>query len=139
STNRDVSVRARFRKRGGPGGGGYGIIVRDQDPASRDGKNQDGAFYLLEVGDKGQVGVWRRDGSQWIDILPWTRHTAVLTGDAPNQLRVDNVGDHLAFFVNGVMVANGEDANLGEGGVGVFVGGDLNEVTLEGLTIQAPI
>ena len=66
----DVIVNASFRKVGGPAGGGYGIIVRDQGPAPRDGSNQLGRYYVLEVGDKGEVGIWRREGDRWIDLLP---------------------------------------------------------------------
>src|SRR5207248_6347733 len=39
---RDVEVSGRFRKVGGPPGGGFGLIVRDQGPPPRDGKNQGG-------------------------------------------------------------------------------------------------
>src|SRR5207248_8147114 len=39
---RDTIVTASFRKVGGPPGGGYGIIVRDQWPGPRDGRSQIG-------------------------------------------------------------------------------------------------
>jgi len=61
---RDVLVTATFHKADGPPGGGYGIIVRDQGPGSRDGLNQGGHYYVLEVGDSGEVGIWRRDEDQ---------------------------------------------------------------------------
>src|SRR5579859_1981331 len=55
----DAVIRARFRKLGGPAGGGYGLIVRDQSPASaRDGYAQDGEYLVLGVGDRGDVGIW---------------------------------------------------------------------------------
>ena len=71
-------------KLGGPDGGGYGIIVRDQRQGPRDGSSQDGRYYVLEVGDKGEVGIWRRDGDHWVDLLPWQHSDAVKTGTAPN-------------------------------------------------------
>jgi hypothetical protein len=135
---RDVAVTATFRKVGGPPGGGYGIIVRDQGPGPRDGVNQLGRFYIFEVGDRGEFGIWRRDGDRWIDIVPWTRSEAVRPGGEPNQLEVLAFGSQLAFTVNGTRVATQTDATLTEGTVGIFVGGDLNEVVIERLHIIAP-
>ena len=76
-------VTADFRKLGGPDGGGYGIIVRDQGRAPRDGSSQHGRYYVLEVGDKGEVGIWRREGDHWVDLLPWQHADAVSPGTAP--------------------------------------------------------
>ena len=56
---------ATFRKLIGPTGGGYGIIVRDQSPTLRDGASQDGRYVVLEVGDKGEVGMWRREADHF--------------------------------------------------------------------------
>jgi hypothetical protein len=134
----DVTVTADFRKLGGPDGGGYGIIVRDQQQGTRDGSSQDGRYYVLEVGDKGEVGIWRRDGDHWVDLLPWQRSDAVKTGTAPNQLTVRAVGDTLSLSVNGTEVATKTDSTLTNGQVGVFVGGDGNQVALTRFTVQNP-
>ena len=54
----DAVVSAQFRKLAGPAGGGYGLIVRDQSNASeRDGRSQAGQYLVLEVGDRGDIGV----------------------------------------------------------------------------------
>ena len=135
---RDPVVTATFRKVGGPPGGGYGLIVRDQGPGVRDGLNQRGRFYVLEVGDRGEVGIWRREDDRWVDLLPWTRSEAVRPGDAPNELRVHAMGPRLTFLVNGIEVASVEDLALDSGGVGVFVGGDFNDVVLEGFVVEVP-
>jgi signal peptidase I len=135
---RDVVVRAIFRKVGGPPGGGYGLIVRDQGPGPRDGRNQAGWYYVLEAGDRGEVGIWRRDGDHWTDLLPWTRSDAVQRGGAPNELEARAVGDRLRLVVNGREVASVADAALVAGGVGVFVGGDGNEVALDSLQVSRP-
>jgi len=134
---RDVVVAATFRKVGGPPGGGYGLIVRDQRLESRDGLEQGGRYYVLEAGDLGEVGAWRREGEQWVDLLPWTRSTAVNPGSAANQLTVQAFGERLQLLVNGVLVVDLVDAVLPEGGVGVFVGGDLNQVVLDRFLVQA--
>jgi hypothetical protein len=132
----DVRVTGVFRKLGGPAGGGYGLILRDQSPARLDGVAQTGKFYVFEVGDRGEVGVWRRDGDTWVDILPWTPSPAVQSGGAPNELVAQARGSQLDFFVNGIQVASGQDAALSDGGVGVFVGGDGNDVLLNRFAVQ---
>jgi hypothetical protein len=133
----DVVLSGRFRKRGGPPGGGYGFVVRNQG-SHLDGENQQGKYVVLEVGDRGDVGVWQRDETRWIDIMPWTHSDAVKQGTEPNDVLVATDGPRLRFVVNGTEVANMTyDALPAGGGVGVFVGGDLNEVSLESLNVDA--
>ena len=134
----DVTVSGTFRKVGGPAGGGYGIIVRDQGPGPRDGANQAGRYYVLEVGDKGEVGIWRREGDRWIDLLPWQRADAVRPGTAANELTVKVSGDRLSLTVNGTEVGFRNDGTLAVGNIGIFVGGDGNQVALEHLTVKTP-
>ena len=93
----DVVVTARFAKVGGPPGGGFGVIVRDQGPGARDGLSQTGNFYVLEVGDRGEVGIWRRADNSWIDLVPWTPSAAVRPGNAENELTVRAVGPRLTL------------------------------------------
>ena len=135
---RDIVVTATFRKAGGPLGGGYGVIVRDQGPGPRDGVNQGGRYYVLEARDRGEVGIWRREEDHWVDLLPWTPSEVVRPGGAANELLVQAVGSQLIFWVNGTEVAKVEDSVLPEGGVGIFVGGDFNEVLLERFIVQVP-
>jgi hypothetical protein len=135
---RDVIVSATFRKTGGPPGGGYGLIVRDQGPEPRDGENQELNAYVLETGDLGEYGVWRRDGDHWVELVPWTRSPTVRSGGSPNDLLVRAVGDQLTFSVNGNVIASVTDATYAQGGVGLFVGGDDNDVALDRFDIQIP-
>ena len=134
----NVIVNATFRKVGGPAGGGYGIIVRDQGPTAQDGVSQDGRYYVLEVGDKGEVGVWRRETDRWVDLLPWQHSDAVKSGAASNELTVRAIGNTLSLIVNGIQVAMRTDAAYSTGRVGLFVGGDGNQVALDRFVIQAP-
>jgi LPXTG-site transpeptidase (sortase) family protein len=134
----DVVVTATFRKTGGPPGGGYGLIVRDQSPTWHEGVNQGGRYDVIEVGDRGQIGMWRREEDRWTELMPWTPSAAVHPGGESNDLEVWAVGQRLALFVNGVQVASRLDGNLPTGGVGLFVGGDFNEVALERLVVRAP-
>jgi hypothetical protein len=130
-----VEVVGRFRKVGGPPGGGYGLIVHDQGTSRGDGLDQGGRFVVVGVGDRGEVGVWRREATRWVDLLPWTPSSAVRAGGAPNELAVQTRASRLLFEVNGVRVADVE-TGLDGGRLGVFTGGDGNEVLLEQLTVQ---
>jgi hypothetical protein len=134
----DVQVTADFQKLGGPDGGGYGIIVRDQQHGARDGSSQDGSYYVLEAGDKGEVGIWRRDGDHWVDLVPWQHADAVRPGSASNELTVRAVGSALSLLVNGTQVATRADSTLASGQVGLFVGGDGNQVAITRFTVQNP-
>ncbi len=134
----DVVVSATFRKTGGPPGGGYGLVVRDRSPEPLNGVNQSLRAYVLEVGDRGEFGIWRRDGDHWVDLVPWTRSDSVHPGGSPNDLEARAVGDRLTFSVNGAELAVVQDGTLPTGGVGVFVGGDNNEVALDRFAAQVP-
>jgi osmotically inducible protein OsmC len=135
---RDAVVAATFRKLGGPAGGSYGLIVRDQGLGRGDGIDQVGRFYLLAAGDRGEVGIRRREGDRWVELAPWAPSTAVRSGAAANQLEARAIGRRLTLLVNGTEVASVEDAALQDGTVGVFAGGDLDEVAVERLTVQRP-
>jgi hypothetical protein len=134
----DVVVSGRFRKIGGPPGGGYGFIVRDQSLAPLDGEWQAGQYIVLEVGDKGDVGIWQREDTHWIDMLPWSHSLAVRRGDAPNDLAVATQGYRLQFLVNGGEVANLTYRPLPPSGrVGIFVGGDGNQVAVDWFLVES--
>jgi hypothetical protein len=134
----NVVVSATLRKTGGPPGGGYGLVVRDQGPVPRDGANQTMSAYVFEAGDLGQFGVWRRDGDHWVDLVSWTPSVSVRPGGSPNDLSVRAIGTRFRFTINGNEVASVDDGVLTAGGVGVFVGGDFNEVALDHFTVEVP-
>jgi hypothetical protein len=134
----DVIASASLRKVGGPPGGGYGIIVRDQGPDTQDGVKQAGRYYVLEVGDKGEVGIWRRDTDHWVDLLPWQHSDAVKPGVAGNEVTVRAIGTTLSLIVNGIQVATRTDAAYATGRLGLFVGGDGNQVAVERFVVQSP-
>jgi hypothetical protein len=100
--------------------------------------NQAGRYYVFEVGDRGEVGIWRRDNDRWVDILPWTKSEAVRAGGEANQIEVVAYGPQLAFTVNGTRVATQTDNTLTEGTVGVFAGGDGNEAVVDRFAAIAP-
>jgi hypothetical protein len=134
----DTVVSATFRKVSGPAGGGYGLILRDQNPEQRDGADQGGRYYVLEASDVGDAGIWRRENDQWVDLVPWQRADAAIhPGTATNELTARAIGSHLSLIVNGITVASVDDTSLTAGGFGLFAGGDGNEVVVESLRVQA--
>jgi hypothetical protein len=134
----DVLVSLSYRKVAGPQGGGVGLILRDQEPDRRNGLNQDGRYYVLEVSDRGEVGIWRREIDTWVELVPWTRSGAVRPAADGNLIEARAVGQRLTLLVNGTQTASATDSGLPQGGVGVFLGGDGNEAVLERLAVQAP-
>jgi hypothetical protein len=135
----DAVISAQFHKVSGPPGGGYGLIVRDQGASqAADTSDQPGEYIVLEVGDRGEIGIWQRAETRWIDILGWTHSDAVHPDREPNVLAATLHQQAVQFQVNGEVVANVLYSGLPpSGGVGVFTGGDLNEVALEWLRIEA--
>jgi len=134
----DGAVSAQFHKVTGPAGGGYGLIIRDQGTTlDRDSLNQAGHYLVLEVGDMGEVGIWQRDDTRWLDVLAWRRADSVHRDSDSNVLTAYTRGAWVRFEVNGETVAEVTvDALPARGGVGIFVGGDLNETALEWLRIE---
>jgi hypothetical protein len=132
---RDVTVNATFHKLSGPDGGGLGIIVRDQGPGPRDGASQTGRYYVLEVGDRQEVGIWRRETDRWVDLVPWQHADMVRPGTATNAISVRASGEQLSLVVNGAEAARASDSALDAGRVGIFVGGDQNQVLLESYSV----
>jgi hypothetical protein len=135
---RDVVVTANFRKSAGSSGGRYGLIVRDQGPDRRDGLNSIGNFYVLLVNDRGEYSIARREGDDWVDVLPWSPSDAIHPGNAANELVALAIGPQLGLAVNGTLVASVRDEALDAGAVGVYVNGDFAEVVLERFLVEVP-
>jgi len=114
------------------------LLVRDATETPRDGRNQFGRYYVFEVGDRGEVGVWLRDGDRWVDLMTWTASDAVHPGSTANELTVTAIGERLSFLVNGIPVASQTDTLLHAGAAGIFVGGDGNEVALDRVVVRTP-
>lgn len=133
---RDVVVTAVFQKVGGPSGGMHGVILRDGGPGRRDGSNQIGDFYVLGVDDRSQYGVWRHEGDRWVELVPLTPSDAVRGGTEVNQIIARAIDDRLSLTVNNVEVATVLGAQARAGSVGIFVGGDVNEVLVTRFEIE---
>jgi hypothetical protein len=137
-TLRDVVVTATFHKSAGPPGGRYGLIVRDQGPGPRDGLNPIGNFYVLLVNDRGEYSIARREGDDWVDVVPWSPSDAINHGNMANELVALAIGSQLGLAVNGTLVASVRDEALDAGAVGVYANGDFVEIVLEKFLVEVP-
>ena len=127
-------VGGTFRKLGGPSGGVYGLVLRQR---GLHGERTSGRYYVAQVDDRGLVGIWRREQDTWLELVAWAHCTAVRPADAANDLSFEVVGGRLTFIVNGQPAASTHDAVLDHGGVGLFVGGEGNDVLVERFIIHA--
>jgi hypothetical protein len=134
---RDVLVGARFRKLGDQADGTYGLLLRDGGPGPRDGRHQTGRYYVAQVSDQGMVGIWRRDGESWLELVAWTPCAKLRSGQATNDLSFEVVGGRLTLMVNGQTAASANDALLDHGGVGLVVGGAGNAMLVERFVVHA--
>jgi signal peptidase I len=124
---RDVEVSATFRKVGGAPGGSTGLILRSDGAAN---------YYTFELHDDGKVAIWRRAGDNRTVLLRATSSPEVRPGGSANELLARAAGDNLTLLVNGVQVASLTDAILSQGGAGVFVRGQNNEVEFQQFVVQ---
>src|SRR5438874_4941159 len=129
----NIEVTGLFHKSGGPNGGGYGLILRAQGPL--DGNNQGGRYYVFEVGDRGEVGAWRRDNDRWVDLVPWTKSAAVFAGGAANRFDVRATGSQFTFSVHDIPVAQVTDDTLAACAIGVFAGVHGTHVQVDRFTV----
>jgi hypothetical protein len=93
--------------------GFYGVTCRFAD-----GQN----YYAFVVGSDG----WYAIGKKVVNALTWMASgkntSAIHTGNAPNTIRADCLGNKLTLWANGIMVAEAEDDTFSAGSVGVLVG-----------------
>jgi len=137
SSLRDVLVAATFRKLGGASGGVFGLFLRDHGPGPRDGRNQAGRYYVAQVDDQGEVGIWRHEQEGWVELAPWTPSAALRPAPASNDVSFEIVGGRLTFIVNGTPAASAHDTALDRGGVGLIVAGIGNDVLVERFVVHA--
>jgi len=108
-----------------------------QQPGPRDGRNQAGHYYVAQVDDQGEVGIWRHAQEGWVELVPWTASAALRPAPTSNDVSFEIVGGRLTFIVNGTPAASAHDAELDYGGVGLIVAGIGNDVLVERFVVHA--
>jgi hypothetical protein len=111
----DVRIEVDAIKLAGPNDNDLGVICRYQD------RNN---FYAFLVSSDGYAGILKVDEGKY-KVISGTQLTAsqyVRQGEALNHLQADCIGQSLAMFVNGQVVAQAQDAGFAAGEVGVIAG-----------------
>jgi hypothetical protein len=98
----------------GPLDNDYGILVRYQP--------DDDNFYLFAISSDGWYSVQAFREREWEALVDWAKSGAVHQGDATNRLKVECLGTQMRFVVNGVPLAQVEDASYPSGDVGLLAG-----------------
>jgi hypothetical protein len=111
---RDARIEVDAGKLGGPDSNRIGLICRD------DGESH----YFFVVGSDGYYGLGIFTGGKAALLGQATMQSsdAITQGAAVNHLRLDCYGSNLSGYVNGVKVAQVQDATLAHGEVGVLAG-----------------
>jgi len=104
------------------------------------GRQTSGNFYAFTLSPDGSVGISDYlDGGEQIarlDALP-----EGTMGTDWNHLRVDCVGNHLAFYVNGTLALERDIDERAQGEIGMGAGGaseGFTEVRFDNLVVSAP-
>ncbi|MHB1357513.1 MAG: hypothetical protein ACYCZF_16210 [Anaerolineae bacterium] len=109
----DFVVEIEGAKLSGPNDGEYGILFRYVDSDH---------YYIFKVNAAGRYVVFAYDGGEWINLIAWTKNSAVKTGTATNKLAIVAQGETFAFYINGVKVDEMVDNRFAEGDIALVVG-----------------
>jgi len=119
----------------GPDDNEYGVQVRMQDNSR---------FYRFSISGDGYYQISKHDGAER-EMLSgdWSQSDAIHLGAAMNLLEVTCQGATMIFSVNGVQLAQVEDADFRRGDVGFYAGsfrepGTGVEIHFDNLTITQP-
>jgi hypothetical protein len=132
----DVVLETAVRQLSQERNNAYGLVCRANSGSSGSSRN---GYYFLISGD-GLVTIRRVERNLSSPIVDWTPHNAVRQDGRNNRLRAICAGEYLAFYVNGQLVAEGEDGRFSSGPVGFAASGSENgsvQVTFTNLTIRA--
>ena len=114
----DLVMEADARVVSGPAFIEYGLIFR----VSSDGKS----YYGVTLTRDGKYTIWRCDdpcvdGTDFVDLIPYTTAPAVKTGTTSNRIKVVMQGNQIAAYVNDTWVNTVTDDFYGSGTVGFFI------------------
>lgn len=110
----DVRLEVDAGKLGGPDENRIGLICRS------DGSS----YYFFIIGSDGYygLGLFRDKQATLLGQNAMQPSSAIKIGTAVNHLRFDCAGSRLTTYVNGVQLAQAEDATLSHGDVGLLAG-----------------
>lgn len=96
----------------GPDDNDYGVITRWKDV---------GNYSLFLISGDGFYSYARRENSNWVVPVNWTRSGAINIGNATNDIEVVSHGENLTFYANGAKLGDYVDSKPVSGDVGLWV------------------
>ena len=97
---------------GGPENSAAGIMFRYQD---------DDNFYLFRIANTGSYSLAVYRAGQQQMLLDWTASPAINGRGQPNRLRVENDGDRIRVYANGILLGEASDTSLRAGQIALAV------------------
>ncbi len=94
---------------------GYGVSCRSGL------KSNDGSGYYFRISGDGYYAITKSDGETLTNLVDWTKSDAIHQGQNRNQIIAVCVGDYLALYANGELLAETNDSDLTEGHAGLSV------------------
>ncbi len=114
----DIDYSARLW-RYGENSDGNGIMIRGTPEPTGSG-NRWHSGYGFYYTRNGYYSVWRYDNGSATALQGWTNHSAILTGDSWNTLRVVAQGAEMQFYINSTLVWTGSDNTYPQGKAGLI-------------------
>jgi hypothetical protein len=87
---------------------GYGVVCRA-------GTNNDGSGYYFLISGDGYYAIAKGDGQKYTQLVDWAQSDAIHQGQNRNEMAAVCVGNYLALYVNGQLLAETTDDVLTEG------------------------
>ena len=110
TTNDDYVVTVEVTLEDGPINNAQGVICRASDDGHGNG-------YYFAISSDGYYTIQRfdEDADQAVVLVEWDKSSAINQGEVTNTLTVACVDDYLAFYANGVLLADVRDDTYDEG------------------------
>jgi hypothetical protein len=113
-TFRDVQVEADAARLAGPAKNLFGLVCKSSDPDN---------FYFFAISSDGYFGLGKLKNSRVVLLgQAMMAYTPVILQGAINHVRFDCIGHTLKGYVNGQIIATGQDADFVSGEVGLVAG-----------------
>ena len=84
-------------------------------------------FYYFLIDDSGVFSLGKREGGEWIDLIPWTSSDAILSGGSFNRLGINASGNELLAIINGELVGTVTDPTFPMGAAGLIAQSNVDE------------
>jgi hypothetical protein len=110
----DVVIQADTLQNSNYALNGYGV-------GCRGGANSDGSGYYFRISGDGYYAITKDDSDKITNLVDWTQSDVIHQGQNRNQITAVCVGNYLALYVNGTLLAETTDDLLSEGNAALSV------------------